>query len=435
MRSKKLFLSVFTLLFFTLLNNASTPGALTLDQCIAIALKNNHQYKSFQHEWQASRARVRQARAFPQPELYFDSDLQPTLFNYKQSGESHLGITQLIELPGRRNLRGKIASKESEITGCEVDLARQNIIYNVKRSFYQLLLAMTIQKYAEENLAMAKDFLAKAKEKYASGAVAKVEMLRAKVEAAKADNLLQTTCNQVKLAKAQLNFYLARNKFQPLNIQGNLQATPREFDIKKLQADALISRPELKQERLSVKKENLAKKQALFSYLPDVSLGISRHRIENEPSTWNVALSFEVPLFFWQKARGEIAETNANHAATHERLLHLELSVALEVENAYYNTISLKEQVALFEKEMLEEAEQVYQMSMTSYQEGKTSSIELIESRRSLVEIKQAYAETLFNYQLAQAELEKAVGVSIDNSHNPRPKKQKDSDNMEMTND
>ena len=99
--------------------------------------------------------------------------------------------------------------------------------------------------------------------------------------------------------------------------------------------------------------------------------------------------------------------------AANQRLKYLELSVALEVENAYYNAISLQNQIQLFEKEVLDEAEQVYQMSMISYQEGKIGSIELIESRRSLAELKQAYAETLFNYQLALAELEKSLGTSI----------------------
>jgi outer membrane protein TolC len=388
--------------------------ALTLDQCISLALENNNLFKAVQQEFLAARARSKQAWAFPQPELSYDSDLQPKFFNFKKSGESYLGISQLIEFPGRRYLRGKIAGKESEMVDCEVNLVRQEIIYNVKSSFYQLLLTMDAQKYAEENLEMARDFFAKAREKYESGEVAKFEMLRAKVEAAKADNQLKVAVNQVKLAKAQLNFFLARDKFQPIAIRGSLKTSPIELQLQTLQAKALASRPEIKKERLAKRKENLAKKQAFLSYLPDVSLGVARHRIDYEPTTWDVTLSFAVPLFFWQKIDGEIAEANANLAAANERLKYLELSVCLEVENAYYNAVSLQNQVQLFEKDVLDEAEQVYQMSMTSYQEGKIGSIDLIESRRSLAELKQVYSETLFNYQLALAELEKSLGTSMD---------------------
>lgn len=406
-----LLLAVF--IFFTS-NFTRAEDVLTLDQCISLALKNNHLFKSFQQELRASRARVRQANAFPQPEIGYDSDLQPGFFNFKKSGESYFGISQLIEFPGRRYLRGKIAGKEYDMTGCDVDLTRMEIIYDVTRSFYGLLLAMETEKHAEENLKMARDYFEKAAEKYRSGDAAKLEMLRAKVEAAKADNQLKVAANTIKLAKAQLNFFLARERFQPIQIRGDLRRRFHKLELNDLQARALAFRPEIKKERLALKKESLAKKQALLSYLPDVSLGVSRHRIESEPTTWDVALSFEVPLFFWQKANGEIAEANANMAAANERLKYTELSVSLEVENAYYNVVSLQNQIDLFEKEILDEAETVYRMSMISYKEGKTGSIELIESRRSLVELKQAYAETLFNHQLAMAELEKLLGTPMD---------------------
>ena len=413
MRSKWFVLPVILCIIYSIPNVLRAEEALTLDKCISLALGNNNLFKAVQQEFLASRARTKQAWAFPQPEFSYDSDLQPKFFNFKQSGESYTSISQLIEFPGRRYLRGKIAGKESAMVDCEVNLVRREIIYNVKSSFYKLLLTLETQKYVRENLEMARDFFAKAKEKYESGEVAKFEMLRAKVEAAKADNQLNVAVNQVKLAKAQLNFFLARDKLQPIAIRGSLRGVPIELQLQALQAKALGSRPEIKKERLAVKKESLAKKQAFLSYLPDVSLGVARHRIDYEPTTWDITLSFEVPLFFWQKINGEIAEANANLAAANERLKYLELSVALEVENAYYNAVSLQNQIKLFEKEVLDEAEQVYQMSMTSYQEGKIGSIELIESRRSLAELKQAYAETLFNYQLALAELEKSLGTSI----------------------
>ena len=88
----------------------------------------------------------------------------------------------------------------------------------------------------------------------------------------------------------------------------------------------------------------------------------------------------------------------------------MELSVSLEVENAFHNAISFQDQIEFFEKEVLKEADEVYRMSMISYKEGKIGSIELITSRKTLIELKQSYAETLLNYQLALAELEKFVG-------------------------
>ncbi|MDQ1351059.1 MAG: TolC family protein [Acidobacteriota bacterium] len=411
MKSKYLIAIFVVSISFYVSQFTNAEETLNLDQCISLALKNNHLYESQRQEFRASRARVRQAAAFPQPEIAFDWDLQTKLF--KPSGESYLGINQLIEFPGRRSLRKKIAGQESAGTGCEMDLVRLEIIYDVKCSFYQLLLNREIQKYAKENLEMANDVLTIATEKYQGGDVAKLEVLRAKVEVARARNQLEVALNQVKLACAQLNFLLARDQTQSLHIQGELRGPLIEFSLPNLLAQAQASHPELKKAQLAIKKESLVKKQGFLSFLPDVALGVSRHRILGEPNTWDVALSFQVPLFFWQKINGEIAEADANLAAAQERYKHQELAIALDVENAFYNATSLKNQVEFFEKDVLDEAQQVYQMSLISFQEGKTGSIELLEARRSLADLKQSYAESLFSYQAALAELEKSLGTTL----------------------
>jgi cobalt-zinc-cadmium efflux system outer membrane protein len=120
-----------------------------------------------------------------------------------------------------------------------------------------------------------------------------------------------------------------------------------------------------------------------------------------------------LPLFFWQKQRGEVAEAKANIEAVKSELEYLRLNISLEVENAFLDAVSFRNQIDLFEEEVLTEAEQVYEMSMISYKEGKTGSIELIESRRTLIELRGLYAEALFNYCLSLAELEKFVGTKI----------------------
>lgn len=202
------------------------PTPLTLEQCISIAIQQNPLVLSSLEQYQASLARVNQAKAFPQPSLDYDSDLQPKFFNFKNSGESYFGISQSIEFPGKRYLRGKIASKESNEIMAEIDLLKLDIVFQVKQAFYGLLLAQEKLKYAEQDLELSRDFLQKAELKFDAGDVAKVEVLRAHVEAAKAANEVRTASNEVRLATAYLNFLLAQKKYAPLEIKGELKKLP-----------------------------------------------------------------------------------------------------------------------------------------------------------------------------------------------------------------
>jgi cobalt-zinc-cadmium efflux system outer membrane protein len=385
-------------------------NALSLEQCISIALQKNPLILSSSQQYKASLARIHQAKALPQPSLDYDSDLQPKFFNFKDSGESYFGLSQSIEFPGKRHLRGKIASKESSEIMAEIDFLKLDIVYQVKQAFYGLLLAKEKLKYAQQGLELSQDYLRKAELKYDAGDVARVESLRAKVEAAKAANEVRQASNEVRLAKAYLNFILARKKYDPLEIKGELIRAPISLNLEELKERALSFRPEIKRVDFSLQKENLIKKQAYLGYLPDFDLGVFRHRIEGEPTTWDVTISFPIPLFFWQPMKGEIAEAQANIKALDREKEHLKNAIILEVEEAYMNALTANNQIQLFEDEILAQAEEVYNMFLFSYQEGEIGGIELIEARRTLMEARKSYADSLYNYDVALAALEKSIG-------------------------
>jgi cobalt-zinc-cadmium efflux system outer membrane protein len=340
--------------------------------------------------------------------------LQPKFFNFKDSGESYFGLTQSIEFPGKRHLRGKIASKESSEIMAEIDLLKLDIVFEVKRAFYDLLLAQEKLKYAQQDLELAQDFLKKAQLKLRAGDVAKVEVLRASIEASKAANEVKSAENKVRLAKAMLNFLLARKKYSPLEIKGKLKGPSAGLNIDDLIKRALSFRPEIKGINFSLERENLVKKQAYLSYLPDFDLGVSKHRLVGEGTYWDVTISFPIPLFFWQPKKGKIAEAKANIESLKKEVEHLINTITLEVEEAYMNALTTDNQIQLFEGEMLSQAEEVYKMFLLSYQEGEIGGIELIEARRTLLETRKSYSDALYNYDLALAALEKSIGQSLE---------------------
>ncbi len=397
-----------------LLAQTIEEGLLTLDQCISIAIEKNPLVLSSMQQYNASLARISQAKALAQPSLNWDSDLQPKLFQFGNSGEWYFGISQALEFPGKRSIRGKIASKQASELLQDMELLKLDIVFQVKQAFYNLLLSEEKLKYAQQNLQLAEDFLQKAELKYEAGDVAKVEALRARVESSKAANEVRSAANDVRLAKAMLNFLLARKKYSPIEIQGNLKRAPIDLNEDELITRALAFRPEVKKIDLGLERENLTKKQGYMSYLPDFDLGVNKHRILGERDFWDFTLSFPIPLFFWQPKKGKIAEAEANILALNREAEHLQNAITLEVGEAYMNAVTVNNQIRLFEEEILAQAEEVYNMFLFSYQEGEIGGIELIEARRTLIEARTSYADALFNYDVAIAALEKSIGQKLE---------------------
>jgi outer membrane protein TolC len=412
------------IVYFTLIIGIIGPGLLlpqtekdevyTLDECISIAQEQNPLILSSLQQYQAALARVYQAKAFYQPSINWDNDLQPSFMNFKNSGEYYIGISQAFDFPGKRSLRGKIATQDANAVLAEIDLLKLDISFQVKQGFYGLLLAQEKLNYLQQNLELAEDFLKKAELKFEAGDVAKVEVLRAQVEASKAANAVRVAKNDVRLAKATLNFLMARRKYAPLAIQGDLKKNPVELDINELKKKALSFRPEMRRVNFNLERERLAKKAANMSYLPDFEIGLNRHGLEGEGTYWDFTLSFTVPLFFWQPKKGEIAEAAANILALQKESEHIVNTINLEVEESYTIAKAAEDQIQLFEEEILTQSEEVYNMFSFSYQEGEISSIELIDARRTLLEARQSYADALFYYDVSLASLELSIGQSLE---------------------
>lgn len=389
-------------------------NGLTLRQCVEIVLEKNPLLLSSQGLFEASLARVRQARELLQPTLSYDSDLQPKPLDFAGTRETYLGLNQTLEFPGRRALRGRIAASESDQVRADVESLKLDLVFQVKQAFYGLLLAGEKIRYTEQDLELAQDFLAKAEAKFKVGDTAEVEVLRARVEAAKAANSLKIAHNEQRLTAAGMNFLLARGARSPLEIRDDPKRAPLDLDPERLKSLALAARPEMRRILAAQEGEALKGKQARLSYWPDFDLGLAKHKIAGETASWDFTLSFTLPLFFWQPKKGVIAETEASARALHREAEHLRNLIEREVEEAALNALSARDQIELYEGRILKPAEEVYDAFLYRFQKGEIGGIELIEARRSLMEARRSYADARLNYFVTIASLERSIGRTIE---------------------
>jgi len=401
------------LISFTSEAEAQPLEGLTLQGAITIALQRNPNIQAALKRYEAAVARIRQAKAFPEPALYWDSDLQPSFFGFSRSAESYVGISQLIEFPGRRHFRGKVAESEADVAYSDADIAKLELILQVKITFYEVLLAQERQSYARENLTLAQDFLEKAQIRYQAGSVARFEVLRAEVEVARAENQLRIATNEVDLAKAKLNFLLYRKLEEPIEPEGELERPPYAPELTQLFKEAEQKRPELKGVRYTIKAEEHAGSLAKLSYFPDLDLQLTRHYLQDEGTFWDVVFSFSLPIFFWQRQQGEIAEARARISSLQAESAYLANLIFLEVKDAHLRVLATQDRIKLYKEKILKEAEEIYRIAIRSYQEGEIGYLEVLEARRTLMGIRLSYADVLFENQVSVAELEKATAADL----------------------
>jgi cobalt-zinc-cadmium efflux system outer membrane protein len=105
-------------------------------------------------------------------------------------------------------------------------------------------------------------------------------------------------------------------------------------------------------------------------------------------------------------------------AAAEEKIANTELTLTrnralAEVESAYRAYETARDQVATFQRELLQQANESYAISLAAYQEGATELLPLLEAQRTRADIRQQYYRVLFDYQTSILLLEQAVGKQI----------------------
>lgn len=412
MRALERILAVALLAALSLPVSGVSAGSWSVQDCVQFALLHNPEVQSARYLAEASRHRITLAATPPQPSLDLDYDLQEEPFRLSEAGERYVGLSVALDFPLKTIVRRDIARREWDEATAEADRVVLDTVFRTKERFNLYLLACELETLAQENRALAQEFLAKTESRLQAGEAARVEVLRAQVEVTRARLALKLAADRKRSALIALNQVLGRRDQAVLEVHGGFDRAPIAESLEDLLGRARSTRPELRQASSAVERERLREKEGRLGFLPDLGLGVARHTIRDEPSSWDVTLSATVPLFVWQPVAAS-REAAANRLAREREREHLESAVRQEVEEAAIQAESAWRQVQLFESDILVQSRDIHALFLESYHEGEIAGIELIEARRSLNEVGTAHAEALCAYAVARAALERAIGGDL----------------------
>src|SRR3984893_1113572 len=161
--------------------SAQTPvSTLTLDEAMSLAGAANPTVRAKEFEVQAVGANEITASLRPNPATFF-------LAEQFGSGSAHqtqytLNVGQTIELGGKRQRRVDSAKAATKVTGFElVDLKRQ-VVFQVKKSFTDILVAREALALAEQNLVTLDNLEKLQRIRAEKGDLSGLELLRIQVQ-------------------------------------------------------------------------------------------------------------------------------------------------------------------------------------------------------------------------------------------------------------
>ncbi len=387
-----------------------SPGddGFTLEQAVTVALKNNPGVLSALKEAEASLGRRLQLEAIPDPEVLFSDEGLGLGRRSKVEGEKEIsfGIQQSLEFPGKRALRSRVGKYGERIALLEVERAKLVVGAEVKRAYYKTVLSSKTVSSLEGTLALLDRFIETAAVRYQAGAVPYLDVLRARVEKARAQNELLEARNELRTDKVRLNILMGRRGDDPLELMTGLAFVPPAGDLAAVREEALSTRPSLKIAGLKLERAIAGLMLSRKNLLPDFSVGLFSPSLR--ANAWGFAVGITVPLYWWKKQKGETIEAAAEKDIEVLSRDSAERRLLARIEEAYSNVTTAAEQVKVFKEKLLGEVESELQLSLTSYGLGKTEALDLLDISRTYRTTQLEYLKALYLYLVSAADLEAA---------------------------
>jgi outer membrane protein, heavy metal efflux system len=123
-----------------------------------------------------------------------------------------------------------------------------------------------------------------------------------------------------------------------------------------------------------------------------------------------------VPLAFWSggKYKGKVEEQEQTLRKAEQDYRSMGNMVLYQIQDALVNVQSNRNLMSLYQSTLIPQAEQTLQSTTAAYQTGNMDFFALIDAYRLLLSAKLDYHMSAMKYMESQAELEQAVGLSMD---------------------
>lgn len=389
-------------------------GTVSLAALLREARERNPEIQAAEKRQQAAQARIKPAGTYADPQIAFQAMDAPYPLDNVFNGERIFTISQMFEFPGKLGLMSGMARKESEAIGADVETTRLRVLKDVKATYFMLYRVDRELEINAENRQLMKQFIEIANVKYATGMGLQPDIIKAQLEYSMLVNDSLMLAQERGSAAAMLNSLLNRPRETPVpQIVEFFDPQQFTFSLDSLAQTAYAQRPELRNMQSMAEMYQLSARLARKEYIPNFMLSFSHRQMPDQMRNFDAMVSLNLPVYFWRKQTPRVQEAEANYGMATANLQAMRNMVRFEVESAFLKVEQAGRSVQIFKNTIVPQAEQSLLASRAAYETNKVDFLMLIDSQRTLRDMKLAYYQALAEFGTRLAELERVVGADL----------------------
>jgi outer membrane protein TolC len=397
-----------------LAEDAKQP-ALSLEDCINIALKNQVDVLVGRNNVDAAKSRATQATS----EYFPTVSVQNNTFRIGSRsvlGSSRTGtaltVTQNIYDGGLRE--ALVQGSRYGVVENESGLARavQTVTFDVTRAYYEVLRARHLSDVAGASVKYNEGLRELVEARVEAGDAAEADVLPVEAELANARVNLLSAQNTVRTTTIQLQNTMGLSPQPAFDVQE--ADKPPETEIRALEtyvSAAVSARPDIQQGEAGVGAARASVKSSRISLYPQPTItGEYQHGVGGlRSNSAQVFGGITLDVFNGNRNRAAYKGAKASQASAEERSKQVMKDVQAQVQEAYFNLTSAKERLAASDVG-LAAAQKNYDVQEAKYKQGLAITLDMLNAELQVITAQTNAVQARYDYHIAIAQMEYAVG-------------------------
>lgn len=386
------------------------PTIRSLAEALAMAEQGSPQKNAWAATVFAAQADVEQARLLPNPELSIAAENFAGSGDYAagRSVELSVGVSQPIELGGKRAARVEVAERGVAVAQAETELRRLDLRQQVAEAFVDATAAARAVELERDRVALAADIAGAAQERYSAGKEPQIQADKAGLAKAAAAAALQ---------RAQRDFAAARKRLAALLGQEEI-----DFVVDRSWFEDIGAAPapgaEAGQGRgeLALLQAELAQKQAEIESLradavPNMVLGAGVTRFADTDDTAFLA-SVSIPLPVFNRNQGAVLRARHEVEQIQARTAAARLTLAADLVGAREGFAAAWTEADTLKRQILPGAERAFATAREGYRAGKFTYLDVLDAQRTLTDAREQFNQALRAIHVRRAQLDRLTAAS-----------------------
>ena len=324
-------------------------------------------------------------------------------------------LNQKLPWHGKRSLRGAVADADADAAYLDVEDSRLQVRLAADLAFFEYFLVTRLLELNGENARKMQEFYESAQARYRTNRAEQQDVLQAELERADLARRQLELERMRQVAIARINTLLRRWPDAPLPPPPGEPEPPAAPEDKSLAWQmALQQRPDLAALAWRVQAAEAALELAYKNYYPDFDT-FARYDTWWQPASTQgplrtqIGMAMNLPVYR-QKLQAAVCEAQSRLNQRRAEFDQRALQIQYEVLSAAEQVDESRKTVALYSERLIPAAEQNVAAARTSYDVGKLNFLQLAQTQRQLIAIRERQIESLVAYHRRASELARAIG-------------------------